>query len=227
MQTYPLNQLIAGTAFQPARHGFHFVNTFLWKPALSGIRFGSWKMGFCGGMCAAALHRFQNNLDLPPDTCTPGQETSLFREILRRQLASTPLWLILKVYGLQCVPGKSRRFLKFSLAYLTRKEWPALREKIDTGVPAIIVLIRVNGIFGNLTRNHQVVVTGYRFNPANQMLVLQVYDPNNPGRVNNLTLDLDPAHSGLNAVDSSGDRLRGFFVNPYGDRAAAQNIGRC
>jgi hypothetical protein len=221
MQEASSELMVCTTAFNPERHGFHFTNVFKWKPSVLGIRLGSWKLGFCGGMCAGALYRFKNKIKPPPDTVPPEDGAILFKEIFSRQRTSIPIPLILKVYSLQCTPDQSHWFMKRSLAYRTKREWPGLQKQLDAGIPAAIVLIQVRGCFGNMTGNHQVLATGYEYDQSTKALMIHIYDPNFPDKISHLTINPDPANNSLNASDSSGDCLRGFFVNPYTDRAAS------
>ena len=54
------------TAFDPMKDGFHFNNLFIVEPDILGVDLGSWKMGFCGGMCSGALDRFKERRGGPP-----------------------------------------------------------------------------------------------------------------------------------------------------------------
>ena len=55
---------------------------------------------------------------------------------------------------------------------------------------------------------------GYKWEPTPKDLMIFCYDPNRPNQTTQLKLTFGQAHSKLSAEDSTGARLRGFFVNP-------------
>lgn len=209
------------TAFDPNEHGFHFYNYFTLDPDLLGVDLGTWYMGFCGGMCAAALNRFSKGEDIPEDEDIPEEGTPLFDELLFRQMRSTPLDLMPTLYDWQSAPDASTFWRKPSIGQRTKREWPKLKYELDKGRPTIIILIRARGYFGNPTRNHQVLAIGYELDPARKDLEIQVYDPNKPKQTNTLAMNLGLPDGRLHFKDSSGSRTRGFLVNPAGKGASA------
>jgi hypothetical protein len=92
---------------------------------------------------------------------------------------------------------------------------------LDAGRPTVIVLIRKEGTFANPSGNHQVLATGYEYDPLTKDLRIKAYDPNHRDKTVDLTMNLGLADNNLDARQSTGERLRGFFVNPSGDAAAA------
>lgn len=208
------------TSFDPAQQGFHFRNFFSVEPNLLGIDLGKWEMGFCGGMCAAALNRYNHQSQIPPDTEIPASGTQLFDELLSRQIKSMPLELVARMYDWQSSPDAGNRWRKPSIGQRTKKEWPRLRNELDKGRPVIIVLIRANGYLDNPTKNHQVLAIGYEYNPATKDLEIQVYDPNIPDQVNHLEMSLGLPDGRLYFKDSSRRRTRGFFVSQAGEAAS-------
>lgn len=207
------------TSFKPTAHGFHFNNSFTINPAVLGLDLGTWPMGLCGGMCAAALSRYTQNQQIPANSRAPRQRTSLYGELLKRQLKSTPPSVLAKVYDWQSAPDEAQLHRKPSVASRTKQEWWKLKDRLDQGLPAIIVLIRAVGYLANPGDNHQVLAIGYDYNPTSKDLRLQVYDPNDHDQTNTLSMNL--GRQRLDAQDSTGQRLRGFFVNPAGDDASA------
>jgi len=208
------------TPFQPEKHGFHFVNFFTISPDILGVDLGSWNMGLCGGMCAAALNRIRNDADVPDTAEIPVQGTALYDELLQRQIRT--LFNILDdIYDWQSAPDEEHWHRKRSVGARTKREWQKLRNELDNDRPAILVLIREEGYLANPTLNHQVLAIGYDYNPTTKDLQIQVYDPNEPNRTNALSMNLGLPNSWLNASASTGERVRGFFVNPNGDAASA------
>jgi len=178
------------TDFQPDRDGFHFINSFFVKPDILGIDLGEWNMGFCGGMCAGALYRFLEGLDIPDDEVAPADGSDLHEELGRRQVKAMSLKMLPRMFEWQGAPEIATSIQKKSIGERTREEWPSLKAALDELKPTILVLIRSSGLLGNPTDNHQVLAIGYEFNPK--------------------TLDL---------VDTASQKTRGFFVNPVGESA--------
>lgn len=71
------------TAFKPEKHGLPFANSFSFKVhwTLDGL-------GFCGGMSAYAVHKFNAGEKIPATLSTPKQGSRLYTELLCRQIAS-------------------------------------------------------------------------------------------------------------------------------------------
>ncbi len=208
------------TSFSPALHGFHFDNSFTLQPSIFDLELGSWDMGFCGGMCAAATNRFNIGEPIPNDTAAPIDGSSLFEELLKRQKRTMPIEIIRKVYDWQRRPDEGGWNKPHSLGYLTKQEWSSLKVDLDAGHPTILVLIRVEGYVANVSKNHQVLAIGYEWNPVTKDLAIQVYDPNDHGKINTLSMNLGLPNSKLRASDSTGKRLRGFFINTAGPAAS-------
>ncbi len=209
------------TPFAPATHGFKFVNNFTLQPSVFGLDLGSWDLGLCGGMSAGALHRFNAGQPIPNDANPPAQGTPLFDELLDRQKRSLPASVIQRIYDWQSAPDESHWNRKHSVGYLTKQEWPGLKAELDANRSTQLVLIRVEGYLANISKNHQVLAIGYEWNPTTKDLTIYDCDPNDPGNTNRLTMNLGLSNSRLVAQDSTGKRLRGFFVNPAGPHAAS------
>jgi len=207
--------------FIPDQHGFHFVNFFNLSPKIFNLELGSWNMGFCGGMSAASLQRFLTKTKIPQTKTIPKNGSTLFQELLTRQIKSTPVELIARMYDWQSAPDIEEWWRKPSIGQRTKAEWPKLKNELDNNRPTIIVLIRSYGYFDDPTRNHQVLAYGYEYNPPTKDLVIYVYDPNKPDQENTLSMNLGLPEGKLFFKDSSKKRTRGFFVNPAGKIASA------
>lgn len=218
VQTLPVER--ARTTFQPQAHGFKFDNVFEVSPEIFGLDLGTWEMGFCGGMCAAALHRYYAQEVIPPTTITPAPGSPLYLELKDRQQRSMPVDVMRQVYDWQSSPDEGSSVRKASVGARTKRQWPVLKAALDAGRPTQLVLIRVEGYFANPSKNHQVVAIGYDWSPTCKDLLVYVYDPNRRDVTHTLTLNLGLPSSRLEARDSTGQRLRGFFVNPAGAAAA-------
>jgi hypothetical protein len=207
------------TAFFPDQHGFHFRNIFVVEPDLLGIDLGSWEMGFCGGMCAGALHRFRIGAAVPDDELAPPDGNPLHEELKVRQVKAMSLKMLPQMFEWQSAPEVSTSRKKTSIGHHTVGGWPALKALLDEGKPTILVLIRASGLLGNPTVNHQVLATGYDLDPATLDLVVHTYDPNEPDTTQTLSLNLGLPDGRLDLVDSASNKTRGFFVNPVGEEA--------
>lgn len=214
------NPITKNTAFDPQKHGFHFVNSFTVAADLLGVDLGSWKMGFCGGMCAAALNRFNKNIPIPPDTNTPAQGTALYNELRDRQIDTLlhPNNILDDIYVWQSAPDEGSFFAPHSIRWRTKNQWPELQNNLEANKPTILLLIRQSGYLANPTKNHQVLAIGYKYHPTFKDLWIYVYDPNKPDTTQTLYMNLKGKR--LNAKDSTGKRLRGFFCNPNSESAS-------
>ncbi len=164
----PESRTIGG--FDPQKHGFRFANSFMLTPDAMGLDLPSYKMGFCGGMSAAARNYFKRGVIAPADTVTPADGTPLFEELFRRQKATLGGMVIPNILVWQASPDEPHPPLApHSVGFRTKKEWPLLKEMIDAGEPMILVLIREEGA-ANPTNNHQVLAFGYDWNPMTKDL---------------------------------------------------------
>ena len=198
------------TRFDPAVHGWRFPNSFT-------------RFGVCGGMCFRALDLFHAGAPIPDDDRGPGRMTALFRTLTLRQWQSvlTPrtLWKIAKWQMLADEDGEDG---KPEVGARTEDEWATAKRELDAGRPVVLCLIRTRGV-RNPTVNHQVVAFGYEHDPATGRVVIYIYDPNWPGNDKvTLTLYLGQPRHRLDASQSTGERLRGFFVIPYDRRVPAR-----
>ena len=90
-------------------------------------------MGFCGGMSFTAREHFLGGTQIPQDKTTPKSGTPLFNQLLKRQILSTPMELIARMYDWQSAPNISEIWRKPSIGQRTKKEWPKLKAELDKG----------------------------------------------------------------------------------------------
>ncbi len=101
-----------------------------------------------------------------------------------------------------------------TIGYSTKEEWQHVKDLIDRGMPVVIGLVR-EGPTSDPTRaanNHQVLAIGYRFNPGTGDVEVLVYDPNHPHALPRIRFNLGLPDSQINASQSTGERVRGFFT---------------
>jgi hypothetical protein len=202
------------TRFVPKEHGFHFPNSFetsilsriklpLVKPTMGELMYG-----LCGGMCCAALDYYYAKKPVPTYTQVNEINYQLFHFLWDRQLDTLDASVLTKLI----------KWMLYADSTVMRRtitdEVPPLRASIDQGQPVVLSLVRVKG-FGNPTLNHQVVVVAYDFDPASQQMILNLYDPNWPGIMPRLTLNLSQPAQGIATSQPVDVPPRGFFIIPY------------
>ncbi len=205
---------VSRTEFSPRVHGFHFGNAFRFSfefnlPFFGRVDLGSMVYGLCGGMCFAALDYLLAGRPMPTRTSVPPRGSGLYAYLWQRQLDSFSG----PVLPLKVIEGMLRT--NEDVERLTAgKEFPRLRARIDQGIPAVLCLIRARGLV-DPTQNHQVLATGYRLDTATGQVTIHVYDPSHPGQEPTLSMSLGDPERGIDLVQSTRERLRGFFVVKY------------
>ncbi len=178
--------------FQPASHGFRFVNHFEGSPSpvpLGGLdnRLGvPTTYGLCGGMSFAAADFFLLRRQVPPADQPPAPGSPLFRYIQSRQTDSLgPRMSLIASFGRwMSAPDNSLLGTRFA----TLEELHNVRQDLDRGLPVVLGLVYVryannrgsNGPAGSAWNNHQVLAIGH--SRDRDETVINVYDPNFPGR---------------------------------------------
>lgn len=201
------------TNFSAKDHGFQFINAFPFSvefslPFAGSIDLGHIVYGLCGGMCFSALDHFHTGKPVPAQTSVPDMGTDLHRYLWDRQLDSLSLPVIPKVIEWMLRDDGD-------VGRLTaRREVPKLYRRLNKGNPAVLALIRGRGV-EDPTQNHQVVAVGYDFDETTKQLTVDLYDPNHPGQEPRLTMNLARPSRGIEAAQSTGEPLRGFFVITY------------
>ena len=199
------------TIFDPHRHGWPFANIYPYRLGIGRIRIPpAIKMGFCGGMVFSALDHFYDRAQIPRLDRAPLQGEPLFDALFRRQRQTLNGGVMLKTWRWQIKSDEE-------LAALTAHEWATVRQSIDAGHPVVICLIREEGWFGKVWENHQVVVCGYRQDPASGRVTLSIYDPNWRNTAG-VTIQFTPGTPDGRQLAPSGAEnhpMRGFFVIPY------------
>ncbi len=203
--------------FDPRINGFKFINYFQLPSSIglnisfvhiTSVSLPNLVYGLCGGMCFSALDYFYAGKGIPGDGNIPASGSPIYNYLLSRQLTSLDHGTIEKVifWMLSSDEDLAER--------MVGGEIPALRASLDGGSPAVLVLIRARGLT-DPSHNHQVTAIGYDFDPASKAMTIYLYDPNHPGEEPSLTLNLANPATSLGLVQSTGEPLRGFFVNNY------------
>ncbi|HEX6303774.1 MAG TPA: SH3 domain-containing protein [Anaerolineales bacterium] len=200
--------------FSSQFNGFRFVNRFEFDfpdlpiPFVGKVKPNDVVYGLCGGMCFSALDYFYAQEQLPEASQIDELDTGLFTYLVDRQLDSLTIPVLLRVIRWMV---SDDRYIGLRM---TRYELPKLRRRLDKGDPSVLALIRVKGL-GDPTQNHQVLATGYEYDPSTKRMLVNLYDPNHPGKEPTLTMDLNRPSQGIHISQSTGEALRGFFLINY------------
>jgi len=208
------------TQFRPGYHGFHFINNFD-----NFICKNYDNVGFCGGMCFAALDYAYENKSIPPDIKAPSKGEPLYDYLLDRQIASLTRggtlnnawekmleWQIKPDTGTESSPVHSIKY------EIRNTEWPEIRNRLEKGWPVVLMLIR--GYFNrhrrdNPAQNHQILAIGHKIEKmGDERVTIYTYDPNRPNETNTIKFYTTGSGS-IKAEDSTGKPLRGFFRVNY------------
>ncbi|KAF1719870.1 hypothetical protein [Pseudoxanthomonas wuyuanensis] len=180
------------TRFDPATHGFRFVNTFN-NDVIREVDFRT--SGLCGGMVYSAMDYFNASMPIPQQAYRPAVNTPLHDYIYKRQVASLTenmdKWAEL---GFNPLGARNGEFFRWGLQGFSGGRLQELRARIDRGQPAPLGLWHYDGARGG---DHQVLAIGYDLGryrgdlgAHQEDLRIFVYDPNYPGRTLTLVPDL-------------------------------------
>lgn len=193
------------TKFNPPSHGYSFPNRFEFKGLSKILKLikSNFIYGMCGGMVFTALDYYFDQNKLPGYMAIDELPLSYTKYLRKRQTQSVSISVLMKII----------KFATLSVSKSRKKsiqdELPKIIERLNDGLPTPIVIIR-SSFFQNPTHNHQVLVTGYEDNGST--LDLELYDPNHPKIVPRLTICQNSEYS---ITQSTGEPVRGFFINVY------------
>ncbi len=202
------------TNFNPLAHGYSFPNRFEFKGLSRIVKMikSNFIYGMCGGMVFTALDHYFDQRKLPGFKTVDELPLSYTKYLWKRQTQSVSILILLKIIKYASLSVST------SLQYTIQKELPKIIDKLIDGLPAPIVIIR-SGLFQNPTHNHQVLVTGYEVNGST--IELEIYDPNHPNLYPRLTIRQFPEYL---ITQSTGEPVRGFFLNKYSYQFALVNL---
>lgn len=201
------------TPFSAEQDGFRFVNRFEVHfpvrynlPFVGSVDLSDVVFGLCGGMCAGALDYFYSPTRIPDYDRPEGIDQRLFSFLCQRQLDGLAVPVLLRIIEWMMIEDGE------VATRMLRNEIPRLRRRLDSGLPTVLCMIRVKGL-GDLTKNHQVVATGYELTPDGKSMDICLYDPNHPRSEPEIQVELNRKTFALS--QSSGEPLRGFFLMQY------------
>ena len=211
-QPLPPKTSAAIIRFDPAKHGFNFVNDFK-NDFISALSITTG--GLCGGMSYTALDYYFAHVGVPRQDFRPANGTTLQSYLYSRQVESIKSNLD-KWSELGFNPGGARNneFFNWGLQGTNGGRLQELRSFLDNGTP---VPLGLQGD-GN-TGTHQVVAIGYdmgRYKGDLDVfetdLKIFIYDPNYPNQT--MTLIPDPSQHIYHYLSGgSGETWRTYFVD--------------
>jgi hypothetical protein len=192
--------------FDPAKHGFHFINDFPdghWN--FGTLRFST--RGLCGGMAFTALDYYFAKMATPAKGDPPpsADHDVLGKYINARQQESVETNL---GHWAPMILNPDDHALSY---WSTHDEWTKLKNSINAGRPVPIGL----GVYLNGTSSHQVVATGYQEGAKERWI--WTYDPDDRNQQAYVHLPPGALHwrDELKAIDPKWPDWRGFFVSEY------------
>lgn len=202
------------TGFLPLSHGFKFVNRFtihrkIPLPLVGPVDLGDLVIGLCGGMCFTALDYYHSGIPIPSQRTVPRVRSKLYNHLIKKQVES-----LIPPDGVVKVLTWTAKEDRYVWRHTAGREFRKLRLRLDKREPAVLALIRV-GRGEDPGLNHQVVARAYYYDEQSSKVEIRLYDPNHPGKEPRLTMSVARALQGINAKQSTGERLRGFFVIDY------------
>lgn len=167
------------TRFDPAVHGYNFVNTFLNVTGIANITTG----GLCAGMVYSALDYYKAGTPVPRQTYTPVSGTTLHSYLYDRNMEALgnhiDKWI--ELHG-NLLGVRNSEFFKWGLQGTGGGRLQELRRKIDAGEP---VPLGLKSLSANPGSDHVVLAYGYDMGRytgdlgANQTdLKIFIYEPN-------------------------------------------------
>ncbi len=208
-------QQVRVPGFLPSQNGFHFANYYPHEPEIEiklplggKLQLGDAANGLCGGMVYAVCDFFERGATIPAETQPPPGGSDLYRFIVHRLLQSFNLPFGLNRYVHLMTPLLPDRI---RVVEMTRNEWPAIKQRIDSGHLVPLGLIKVKSARPrDLCKQHQILTYGYDL--EDNAAALAIYDPNYPDR-DDLRLSLNLQTGELSY--SAGEQVFAFFMTHY------------
>lgn len=192
------------TNFNPLTHGYKFVNRFEFKglKKISNLIKNKLIYGMCGGMVFTALDHYFDQKNVPKFSIPTEIPINYTKYLWKRQRESVSFSIFLKIFAYALLP--ERVVIRKSIQI----ELPKIIFRLSDNLPVPLIIVRSN-LFQNPTHNHQVLVTQLEENENEVNLGL--YDPNHPSLLPSIRVD----KKNLHISQSTGEHVRGFFVNTY------------
>jgi hypothetical protein len=208
------------TKFDSQKNGFRFKNRFdladfmrvdlpIELPFLrKDNQLSKVVYGLCGGMCCAALDYYYINKEIPDFSDPDEIPFRLFSYLWHRQMDSLKSPVLGKVIMWMVLDDK------IVINQTGKDEIPKLLQELRSGNPTILILIR-SALSDDLTRNHQVLATGFDYDDAIRSIKIYFYDPNHPKETAELQIRLAAPGRRMTIIQTGDKAPRGFFVGAY------------
>lgn len=223
-------QSVRVLGFNPTTNGLHFLNSFpsgipdyTFSVLGQTLKLGDASNGLCGGFVYTVKDCFETGLLPPRDTVAPAGGSPLFNYIVARLTNSFDendvnqylSWIQMTDNDTVLGSGISTHEIN--------EEWPKIKADLDSNHVSPLGLVHGQepptvGFFTgiqDLGGCHQVLAWGYDLNGT--ALTIFIYDPDNTGNNNTITLDI--AHPGsttpISVTNWAAGTYRGFFRTHY------------
>ncbi|GEM_PF-3163429 len=202
------------TNFSPLTYGYKFPNRFEYSgfKKIFKIIKNNLIYGMCGGMVFTALDFYFDQKSIPKYTNPNDIPLSYTKYLWKRQRESVSFLTFIKLITYALFP------LSISINKSIQQELPQILEKLSDALPAPIIIVR-SSFFQNPTNNHQVLVT--QSESKRDIVKLYLYDPNYPNTEQFIDINTGSERS---IIQSSGEPIRGFFLNHYVYKNSEDNL---
>jgi hypothetical protein len=217
------------SGFKPSVNGLHYLNNWPNVPDYmlnilgQSVSIGNASNGLCGGMVFTVADLFEAGLLPPPDTTNPAEGSDAFNYIVAR-LTNSFDYDDVNQYLSWIQMSDHDTWIAHGLAWHEiNEEWPKIRADLDSNTLSPLGLVHgqepptVGFLTGiqDLGGCHQVLAWGYDLNGTS--LKIYIYDPDNAGDNNCISLDIgNSAHTTPISVSNWADgTYRGFFRTHY------------
>ena len=221
------------TAFNRQQHGWSFLNDkfkVCWAPTcreehLVG-KFGKatrFDWALCGGFSLTALRRFRNHQDIRGINFSPKIKEELVAAQIQTLLDGGN-WSRFVKWTMK--PDQPHTVALHTIGHSTKEEWPKLMNAINRGAPIIMGMIFAgpSNVADEVSSNHQVLATGYRYNNGTKEVEIEVYDPNYY-QTCLISMNIGIPRNEIMARESiRNKKFRGFFVSSIGSGPPAVKI---
>ncbi len=213
--------------FNPAQHGFKFVNTLATEMQIVGLN-GPRINGYCSGMVYAALDYYNRGLAIPAQNFPPTTGSTLQRYIHDRQIqcwtGTLDNWseLFFNPFG-----WRTNEFFNWGLQGSNGGQLQNLKASIDAGKPIPLGLFKAGD--GGVGPHHCVLAIGYDLGrykgdlgQYKEDVKIFVYDPNYPNQT--MTLRPNPASTNFSYAEAPHNSWMTYFADKDYNFASPPNI---
>jgi hypothetical protein len=223
-------QSVRVLGFNPTTNGLHFLNSFpsgipdyTFSVLGQTLKLGDASNGLCGGFVYTVKDCFETGLLPPRDTATPAGGSPLFNYLVARLTNSFDESDVNQYLSWIQMTDNDTVLGSGISTHEINEEWPKIKADLDSNHVSPLGLVHGQepptvGFFTgvqDLGECHQVLAWGYDLNGT--ALTIHIYDPDNTGDNNTITLDI--GHPGsttpISVTNWAAGTYRGFFRTHY------------